>query len=153
MAIGEKRFLIKKECWKKHVHKSIMFRQAYLGNFKGVCTRVRITDNQAMVMIKDAYLEEQNMAYTYEIPLVDAEALIDRIDTQVLSNIQHHIAYEGINWEVYEFLGVNAGLIIAVVKDCDDDTFVKPKWVGKEITNDKEYENAVLIDKPYTKWP
>ena len=64
-----------------------------------------------------------------------------------LINIGDHL------FEVDEFYGSNQGLVIAEVElESEDEGFEKPKWLGKEVTNDKRYYNSMLIKHPYSEW-
>jgi len=54
---------------------------------------------------------------------------------------------------VDEFLGDNAGLIIAEVELASEDQVLeKPSWVGDEVTADPRYFNANLVKYPFTRW-
>ena len=62
-------------------------------------------------------------------------------------------AEQGLKWEVDEFLGDNAGLVVAEIEVPTEDTkFSLPEWIGKEITGDKKYNNSQLCKKPYKEW-
>jgi len=55
-------------------------------------------------------------------------------------------------FEVDEFHGENEGLILAEIELPREDTpFPKPVWLGKEVTGDSQYYNAMLSRKPYSK--
>lgn len=56
-------------------------------------------------------------------------------------------------FEVDEFLGANNGLLLAEVElEREDDEIMKPDWLGKEVTGQKQYYNSQLIKKPYSLW-
>lgn len=56
-------------------------------------------------------------------------------------------------WEVDEFLGDNAGLVVAEIEVPSEDTvFDIPDWVGEEVTGDKRYYNSHLCNNPYKNW-
>jgi CYTH domain-containing protein len=58
-----------------------------------------------------------------------------------------------LTWEVDEFLGDNAGLIIAEVELASEDQVLeKPSWAGDEVTEDPRYFNANLVKNPFTRW-
>jgi CYTH domain-containing protein len=58
-----------------------------------------------------------------------------------------------LTWEIDEFLGDNAGLIVAEVElKSEDQAFDRPAWLGDEVTGDTRYYNANLIKKPFTRW-
>jgi adenylate cyclase len=54
---------------------------------------------------------------------------------------------------VDEFYGENSGLVIAEIElDSETESFEKPSWIGKEVTNDERFYNAYLSQNPYSKW-
>ena len=56
-------------------------------------------------------------------------------------------------FEVDEFYGENEGLIVAEVElNAEDEAFVKPSFIGQEVTGDDRYYNSQLMKKPYTTW-
>ena len=56
-------------------------------------------------------------------------------------------------FEVDEFLGENAGLVVAEVElKSEEQVFDKPAWFGDEVTGDPKYYNANLVRHPYSKW-
>ena len=53
----------------------------------------------------------------------------------------------------YEFYGENEGLVVAEVElGSEDEVFVKPGFIGEEVTGDIRYYNSQLMKKPYTTW-
>jgi adenylate cyclase len=55
--------------------------------------------------------------------------------------------------EVDEFYGENEGLIMAEVElQNENETIIKPNWLGKEVTGDERYYNAFLSKKPFKNW-
>jgi CYTH domain-containing protein len=59
----------------------------------------------------------------------------------------------GLVFEVDVFRGQNKGLIIAEIElPSHNSTFVKPDWLGEEVTGDAKYYNAILILKPFSSW-
>ena len=56
-------------------------------------------------------------------------------------------------YEVDEFYGENEGLTLAEIElSSENEEFIKPDWLGEEVTGDPKYYNSMLIKKPYTKW-
>ena len=56
-------------------------------------------------------------------------------------------------WEVDVFHGENEGLIVAEIELNDEnDTFDKPDWLGKEVSDDPRYFNSHLLKHPYQSW-
>ena len=72
-------------------------------------------------------------------------------------NLIEKIRYEvkkGIHlFEIDEFFAKNEGLIIAEIELSDEnEAFIKPDWLGKEVTGDVRYYNSQLSKMPYTNW-
>jgi adenylate cyclase len=56
-------------------------------------------------------------------------------------------------FEVDEFYGENQGLVVAEVElQFEDESFVKPAWLGQEVTGDTRYYNSMLMKNPFKKW-
>ena len=56
-------------------------------------------------------------------------------------------------WEVDEFLGANAGLVVAEIElESEDQPFVRPDWLGEEVSKVSRYLNVELSRLPYTAW-
>ena len=71
----------------------------------------------------------------------------------LIEKIRHVIVHEGRTWEVDEFLGENLGLVVAEVElTREDESFEKPSWAGREVTEDPRYYNSNLVTHPYRMW-
>lgn len=71
----------------------------------------------------------------------------------VIDKTRYQIKAGKFVFEVDEFHGENQGLIVAEIELTDEkDSFDKPSWLGKEVTGDEKYYNAMLMKKPYTRW-
>jgi adenylate cyclase len=91
--------------------------------------------------------------YEYEIPVIDANALLELCIGPVISKTRHRIDADGVTWEVDLFDGANEGLIVAEVELPSEDTDVElPPWVGDEVTADARYFNSNLVEHPYRDW-
>ena len=56
-------------------------------------------------------------------------------------------------FEVDEFYGENEGLTVAEVElGSEEEAFVKPDFIGVEVTGDIRYYNSQLMKNPYTTW-
>jgi adenylate cyclase len=92
--------------------------------------------------------------FEYPIPVVDARQLLKPCDGHVIEKIRHGIDYKGFTWEVDEFLGENAGLIVAEIElDAETQVFERPAWVAQEVTDDPRFFNSNLVMNPYCAWP
>jgi len=65
-------------------------------------------------------------------------------------------------WQIPHFAAItlfrktdyaNAGLVVAEIElDSEAEAFVRPPWIGVEVSADPRYYNVSLIDLPYTRW-
>ena len=56
-------------------------------------------------------------------------------------------------WEIDEFLGKNAGLIMAEIElESPDEPFERPDWLGREVTGEIRFYNSHLLEYPYKMW-
>ncbi|HWS77171.1 MAG TPA: CYTH domain protein, partial [Thermomonas sp.] len=66
---------------------------------------------------------------------------------------RHYVQHGGHLWEVDEFLGDNAGLVVAEIElDSVDEAFARPAWLGAEATLAPRYYNLALASRPYSQW-
>jgi CYTH domain-containing protein len=117
--------------------------------------RVRIEGGRAVLTIKGKTTGASRGEWEYDIPVADATELLDGLCEQPqVEKIRHRIEHAGHTWEVDEFLGLNAGLVVAEIElGAEDEAFEKPDWIGVEVTGDKRYYNSSLIRQPYSQWP
>ena len=150
----ERKFLRANEGWRGQGTPTPM-RQGYLVADPVRTVRVRIEGERAVITIKGKSTGASRGEWEYEIPVPDATELLDGLCEQPqVEKIRHRIAHAGHTWEVDEFLGLNAGLVVAEIElGAEDEAFEKPDWIGAEVTGDKRYYNSSLIRMPYSQWP
>lgn len=149
----ERKFLLDGDGW-RGLGRPTLMRQGYLAADPVRTVRVRIEGERAVLTIKSKNTGATRGEWEYEIPVPDAAELLDRLCEQPLvEKVRHRIDYRGHTWEVDEFQGENAGLVVAEIElGSEDETFDKPDWIGREVTGDTRYYNSSLIRLPYSKW-
>ncbi|MGK5034098.1 CYTH domain-containing protein [Janthinobacterium sp. LB3P118] len=149
----ERKFLLQGDAW-RGLGQAVLLRQGYLSSARERVVRVRIEGEQAMLTIKGANVGATRGEWEYPIPLADAAELLDGLCEQpLIEKVRHRIEHAGMVWEVDEFLGANAGLIVAEIElASEDQPFEKPDWVGAEVSGDARYYNANLIRHPFSQW-
>lgn len=91
--------------------------------------------------------------YEYEIPRDEAEALLDTACGETVEKTRYLIPHGGRVWEVDEFRGRNAGLVVAEIELEDAEMpFEKPSWAGDEVSDDPRYLNVNLARHPFGQW-
>jgi len=114
---------------------------------------VRIAGSRAYLTIKGLTRGVSRPEFEYEIPLQDGEALLTLCDGLPLEKDRYTLQHAGATWEVDEFLGANAGLVIAEIELNDErQEFERPGWLSTEVTDDPRYFNSSLIAAPYRTW-
>lgn len=156
----ERKFLPVSDAWRKLVHRSQRIAQAYLNDYAAVASgreqcsvRVRIAGQNASINIKSRELGAARSEFEYPIPLSDAEQLLTMSCGRAIDKIRHFVEQGGHCWEIDEFRGDNAGLVVAEIElAAVDENFHKPEWLGREVTEFARYYNMALSAKPYDTW-
>lgn len=156
----ERKFLLGNDDWRAHVHRSIEMAQGYLNDaesvnrgLQNVSVRVRIEGDEARLNIKSRELGASRQEFDYRIPLADAQALIALCVGGVVQKRRHLVAHGAHLWEIDEFIGDNAGLVVAEVElDAEDESIAMPDWIGAEVTHLPRYYNLNLASHPYARW-
>ncbi len=148
----ERKFLLKSDAWRAQVLRFQRMQQAYLGGTH--CSmRVRIAGEMAFLNIKSRELGVKRQEFEYPLPLADAQALLLLAEAPGIDKIRHYVNIERYVFEIDEFLGDNAGLIVAELElDDEHANYPKPEWLGVEVTDDARYYNSNLVDAPYSSW-
>lgn len=151
----ERKFLVVGE-FKDKAYACSHIEQGYISSGNGRTVRVRIRDDKGFLTIKGPS-DEAGLArfeWEKEIPVDEARQLMNicmpgRIikDRYLVHNGKHTI-------EVDEFFGENQGLVMAEIElESEDEEYLRPGFLGKEVTGDRKYYNSHLMRAPYTLWP
>jgi adenylate cyclase len=149
----ERKFLVEGDAWRT-LAKGTLYRQGYLNSDKNRTVRIRTADARAFLTIKGITVGATRSEYEYEIPFQEGEEMLDAIaEKPLIEKWRYKVRSAKLTWEVDEFLGDNAGLIIAEVELASEDQVLeKPSWAGDEVTEDPRYFNANLVKNPFTRW-
>lgn len=150
----ERKFLLKNDNWRQQVVESRRIFQGYLTQNRGSSSvRVRLDGDQANINIKSRELAITRQEYEYSIPVDDAQTMLETLCDEALEKTRHILEYQGHIWEIDEFSGKNAGLVVAEIELQREDTeFAKADWLGEEVSEDVRYYNVNLISHPYSGW-
>jgi CYTH domain-containing protein len=151
----EHKFTVKSDKYKS-LATPTLYRQGYIPTTNGMTVRVRIAGEKGFITLKDKTVGMSRNEFEYEIPVADARQMLDTMcDKPQIEKYRYVIsaAEQGLKWEVDEFLGDNAGLVVAEIEVPTEDTkFSLPEWIDKEVTGDKKYNNSQLCQNPYKVW-
>ncbi len=151
----ERKFLIVGDAWRREASRSRRITQGYLaGPPSSRCSvRVRTAGEEAWLNIKSATPGVERDEYEYPIPLADARRLLATLAGDLVEKIRHDVDVGGYLFEIDEFLGANAGLVVAEIElDHADETFPHPAWLGPEVSDLARYYNIHLATHPYSRW-
>ena len=146
----ERKFLVKSSDWKNLSQSKITIIQGYLNSDPERTVRIRIIGEKGVLTIKGKNSGIRRAEFEYDIPLADANALIQLCEKPLIEKIRYYVDHDEMTWEIDEFQGDNSGLIIAEIELKNETQEVKiPHWIGKEVSDKVEYYNSSLIKNPY----
>lgn len=151
----ERKFLVLDDSYKSLSYAHSHIRQGYICSERGRTVRIRIRDNQAFITIKGPSLDGGLSRYEFEqeIPFADAEQLMTLCEPGIIDKTRWLVKSGEHTFEVDEFHGENAPLVMAEVelKSTIDEPKI-PHFIGKEVTGDRRYYNSQLRRYPYSSW-
>jgi adenylate cyclase len=156
----ERKFLVRGDAWRKDVDRSVRMAQGYINDQAALdsgaqraSVRVRIAGDAAFLNLKSRELGHTRQEFEYPIPVADAQALLALCVGGRIEKVRHHVHHAGFLWEIDEFLGDNAGLLVAEIElPAADAPFARPAWAGDEVTELPRYYNLALAARPYSRW-
>lgn len=150
----ERKFLISGD-FKSQAFDQSRIIQGYICSARGKTVRVRIRDDKGYLTIKGASNASGTSRYEWEkeLPLSEAEELMKLCEPEIIDKTRYLVRSGKHVFEVDEFYGENDGLVVAEVElESEDEDFVKPDFIGEEVTGDTRYYNSQLMRKPYKTW-
>lgn len=134
--------------------------QGYICSEPGRTVRVRLRSDEksgrGFLTIKGPSLDGGLSRYEFEKEISVDEALsLLRLSQQgIIDKVRWLVPMDdGHTFEVDEFHGENEGLTVAEVELASaDESFLRPDWLGEEVTGDRRYYNSQLRRLPFTKW-
>ena len=151
----ERKFLVTSAVYKTLAFAKNEIAQGYLNSNPERTVRVRIKGEKGFLTIKGKGNSSGMSRFEWEkeIPVDEAKTLLDLCESGVISKMRFEVKIGQHIFEVDEFFGENRGLVIAEIELISEtESFEKPSWIGKEVTNDERFYNAYLSQNPYSKW-
>lgn len=160
----ERKFLVTGDGWRAAAHKAVPMAQGYLNDLAAMdaapgraamkaSVRVRIAGDAAFLNLKSRELGHTRQEFDYPIPVNDARELLALCVGGLVDKVRHYVAVGGREWEVDEFLGDNAGLVVAELElESAHAAFERPDWLGREVTDSARYYNLALATRAYSQW-
>lgn len=148
----ERKFLVDKNKWSPNSQGTTMI-QAYLGLAPYPTVRIRIAGEKAFLTIKGRSETIARPEFEYEIPIVDAQEMLNMAISSPVEKVRYEIQHKGFTWEVDVFSGKNSGLIMAEIElSSESQDFPFPDWLLDEVSYDGRYYNSYLSLCPFQEW-
>lgn len=150
----ERKFLVEGD-FKTEAYAQSRIIQGYISSARGRTVRVRIRDGKGYLTIKGASNASGTSRYEWEkeLPLNEAEELMKLCELGIIDKTRYLVRSGEHTFEVDEFYGENAGLVVAEVElSSEDEVFAKPGFIGQEVTGDVRYYNSQLMKNPFASW-
>ena len=151
----ERKFLVTSKAYKTEAYKKTRILQGFLNTDPNRTVRVRIKGNQGFLTVKGKSNEAGTIRTEWEkeIDVVEAESLLKLCEEGVIEKMRYEIKAGKHIFEVDEFFGDNQGLTIAEIElNSENESFLKPTWLGEEVTGDVKYYNSQLSKHPFNMW-
>jgi adenylate cyclase len=149
----ERKFLLRSEDWRSGAmaHK---ITQGYLSREPHRTVRVRLKDEQAWMAVKGPTKGISRTEIEFPIASEVARVLFAMCLEGLIQKTRYELWCFGLLWEIDEFHGENAGLIVAEVElPSEDHPFARPSWLGPEVSSDPRFSNSMLARRPWSQWP
>ncbi|MGD0581643.1 MAG: CYTH domain-containing protein [Bacteroidales bacterium] len=143
----ERKFLVMGDFRKEATGKAEIS-QAYLIADPQKTIRIRIADDSAFITIKTKAPEGSfsRGEWEFEIPVGNARELLPLCQPGRIIKTRYYVPAGEHTYEVDVFHDRNEGLIIAEIElEAENEEFIRPDWLGDEVTGDPRYYNSNLI--------
>ena len=148
----ERKFLVTSETWKQGSQRQHLC-QGYLSRDPDRTVRVRIAEESAFLTIKGRPAGISRVEVEFPISLAEAQALLPLCLPPLIEKTRYTVNHAGMVWEVDEFHGLNAGLVVAEIElPSAVFPFARPDWLGIEVSQDPRYANSQLSVTPFSAW-
>lgn len=151
----ERKFLVNSEDFKEKAVRKERIVQGFLNTDPLRTVRVRIKGDKGYITVKGKGNRKGTTRFEWEreIPVKEADALIKLSEPGVIDKLRYYVEVGKHMFEVDEFLGDNSGLVMAEIELQDEDeVFLRPQWLGEEVTAITKYYNSQLSKNPYKDW-
>ena len=150
----ERKFLAQNDGWRALAEPSraTVIHQGFLSRDPERVVRVRVEtplqggEVKATLTVKGMGAGASRPEFEYPIPTADAAQLLELCMPEPVHKVRWRIdAGGGRTFEIDEFRAPHAGLVVVELELASpEQTFVRPAWLGREVTGDPRYANSAL---------
>ena len=157
----ERKFLVIDDSFRAHAHTHYDIIQGYISRENGRSIRIRLRTaadgtQQAYLTIKSRLESFTRFEWEKQISVEDFRALLPLCGAHVIDKTRYILPAESLSddnahplslkWEIDEFRMPNPGLVMAEIELPNEQTsFVRPSFIGEEVTYDSRYYNANMV--------
>lgn len=143
----ERKFLVTNDSYRAVAEEVHTIEQAYISTDADATVRVRLVDGCGFLTVKSRNVGAVRHEWEYEIPAEDAARMLATVcRSGHIAKTRYVVAAGGgLRWEVDEFHGRLAPLVVAEIElPGEDAAFDRPSFIGEEVTGDPRYFNSAL---------
>ncbi|MCF6278818.1 MAG: CYTH domain-containing protein [Flavobacteriaceae bacterium] len=151
----ERKFLVKNNSYKEESFKCLSINQGFLNSNRNRVVRVRVVDDKGFITIKGKSNKKGTTRFEWEkeISLKEAKKLLKLCEKGVIKKTRYLVRVENHIYEVDVFKRKNKGLVVAEIElNSESELFLKPSWLGEEVTGEIKYYNSELSKNPFKNW-
>ena len=151
----ERKFMVRGNDYKSLAYASDRIKQGYICSGHGRTVRVRLRGGRGYLTIKGPSFDGGLSRYEFEkeITVEEAEQLFRLCEPGIIDKTRFLVKCGNHTFEVDEFYGENEGLVMAEVElSAEDETFVRPDFLGPEVTGDRRFYNKHMVRYPFELW-
>jgi adenylate cyclase len=163
----EAKYLVRGEEW-RDLGPGVFTRQGYLSSDRkdrSIRVRIQVIDDNhvGFLGVKGPSDGTARLEWEYDIPSSDAEMILREVALKpLIEKIRRSFTIGDVEWDIDEFHGDNAGLVVAEAVYIGNNDIPQPKtWeppvrpalVGQNVTGVVRYFNNRLAENPYANWP
>lgn len=149
----ERKFLVINQDFINQSYENYSIKQGFISNDPERVVRIRIAKNKGFLTIKGKNNGIERLEWEKEITVEEANLLITLCKQPILEKTRYLVNYQSFIYEIDVFEGENQGLIVAELElENANQSYEKPSWLGKEVSEDRRYYNSNLIENPFKNW-
>jgi CYTH domain-containing protein len=151
----ERKFLVTSDAYREEAFAREEIIQGFLNTHPDRTVRVRLSGSKGFITVKGHTDPDGTTRFEWEreIPSEEAKELLELCEKGVIHKIRHLVQSGDHVVEVDEFLSENKGLVIAEIEmQQANEPYLKPSWLGVEVTGETKYYNSQLSKNPYLSW-
>jgi CYTH domain-containing protein len=151
----ERKFLVTSNEYRGQAFKKTLIKQGFLNTDPDRTVRIRIKGDQGFLTVKGKSNAAGTIRTEWEkvIGLAEALGLFKLCEPGTIEKIRYEVKSGKHVIEIDEFCNDNSGLIVAEIElESENEKFIAPSWLGKEVTGDVRYYNSQLSKKPFNTW-